>query len=156
MKLSAVSFATVSASVLAAATLIAQQFPSPTPTEIHVDSRCRIVTQPSPTATIPNPKLHYRYDHVVCHLESQLASSHIEPNTTTKGPKNIRVYISEREYVLQNTTSSAVTFVISQPLRKGWSIDSDPQPTDTTGNIATFRVIAQPHQIVRLHVGERS
>jgi hypothetical protein len=49
-----------------------------------------------------------------------------------------------------------VAFVVNQPLPKGWRIDSDPQPIDLQGSTATFRVIAEPGQIVRLHVGERS
>jgi hypothetical protein len=126
------------------------------PTEVHIDQYCRVLTPGHPTATNPAPPAHYRYNSVVCHIESDLHSHHWEQKTINGTPRNTYVYVKEREYLLQNTTDRPVAFVVNQPLPKGWRIDSDPQPIDLQGSTATFRVIAEPGQIVRLHVGERS
>lgn len=137
-----------------AASLFAQQ-PTPGTPEIHIDQHCRVLAQPVPTAADPNPKAGFHYNANVCHLESQLSSSHWDEVMKNGVPRDTYVRIREREYVLHNITGAPVTFVVAQPVPKGWSIDSDPQPTELSGNIATFRVTAQPDEIVRLHVGER-
>jgi hypothetical protein len=65
------------------------------------------------------------------------------------------VEVDEQEYVLQNVTMKPVAFVVEQPVAKGWTVDSDPQPTEMQGATAIFRVHAEPGEIVRLHVGVR-
>jgi hypothetical protein len=125
--------------------------------EVQIDHLCRILTPARPNA--PDPRPHFRFNSTVCHLESQHVSDHWEPappSTPNGHPKRIVVTVSEREYILQNVTASPVTFVVTQPLHKGWRIDSDPQPSEVTPTGAIFRVEAQPGQIVRLHVGARS
>lgn len=147
---------------LAITSLFAQQPGSPAaapsasdPSEIHIDQHCRVLAQPVPTPANPNPRAGFHYNYNVCHLESELSSSHWDETMKNGVPRDAYVRIREREYVLHNITGTPVTFVIAQPLSKGWSIDSDPQPTELNGNIATFRVTAQSNEIVRLHVGER-
>lgn len=148
---------------LAATSLLAQQsaapqtLPSLVEGEVQVDHLCRVLTPARPNATDPRP--HFRFNSTVCHIESQLVSDHWEqlpPATPGGHPKRIVVTVSEREYILQNVTASHITFVVAQPLHKGWRIDSDPQPSEVTPTGAIFRVEAQPGQIVRLHVGARS
>ncbi len=124
--------------------------------EVHIDHDCRVLTQGKSTAANPNPNPHYRYNNVVCHFESKLHSGHTEQIVKNGVPKYVYVSIIEREYLLQNVTGKPVTFVIDQNLPKGWRIDSDPQPTEVTASTATFRVLAQPGQTVRLHVGMRN
>jgi hypothetical protein len=147
--------------ILAASSLLAQQPTSPpltlVPGELQVDHSCRILTPARPGAR--NPRPHFRYNPIVCHLESVHTSDHWEqtPPTTPNGrPRNIHVTVAEREYLLQNVTPAPVTFVVTEPLRKGWHIDSEVQPAELTPKAAIFRVQAQPGQIVRLHVGERT
>jgi hypothetical protein len=126
--------------------------------EIHVDERCRIL--PSPVET---GKAKPRRDSVICHLESEHTSSHVEETTVDGVPQRSHVNIEEQEYVLQDITADPVTFVVEQPVSKDWTVDSDPQPTKIIpanagakiGATAVFRVNAQPGQIVRLHVGLR-
>jgi hypothetical protein len=148
-----------------AATLVAQPpsapqtavAPSLVDGEVQIDHLCRVLTPARPNARDPKP--HFRFNSIVCHLESEHVSDHWEqapPATPNGRPKRIIVSVSEREYVLQNVTNSLVTFVVFQPLHKGWRIDSDPRPAEVTVSGAIFRVEAQPGQIVRLHVGERS
>jgi hypothetical protein len=151
-----------------ATSLVAQKQPSPVPasadaaatppeiSEVHIDQFCRVLTPGKPSPRHPDPVARYRYNSVVCHIESNLSSSHTEQTTKNGVPKLVYVSVHEREYLLQNVTSQPVTFVVDQTLRKGWRIDSDPQPTEINGTTATFRVFAQPGQIVRLHVGARS
>jgi hypothetical protein len=129
---------------------------SPEINEIHIDQFCRVLTPGRPSSAHPNPVARYRYNSIVCHLEGSNASSHWEQTTQNGASKRIHVIVHEHEFILQNVTSEPVTFVVEQPLLKGWSIDSDPQPDAMLGSTAIFRVIAQPSQIVRLHVGERS
>lgn len=129
---------------------------SPEINEIHIDQFCRVLTPGRPTAAHPNPEARYRYNHIVCHLEGSNASSHWEQTTHNGVVKHIHVIVREHEFILQNVTGEPVTFVVEQSLPKGWRIDSDPQPAAMLGSTAIFRVIAQPSQIVRLHIGERS
>jgi hypothetical protein len=124
--------------------------------EVHIDQFCRVLTPGHASPAHPNPIARYRYDNTVCHLESRNASSHWEQTAQNGVPKRIYVTAREHEYVLQNITGEPVTFVVEQSLPKGWSIDSEPQPDAMLGSAAIFRVVAQPDQIVRLHVGERS
>jgi len=125
------------ATLFLASTLFAQQ-PTPSlpagnasvspasPTEVHVDQYCRVLTPGHPTATNPAPAAHYRYNSVVCHIESDLHSHHWEQKTINGTPKSIYVSVKEREYLLQNTTDRPVAFVVNQPLPKGWRIDLRP------------------------------
>ena len=120
--------------------------------EIRVDERCRILLD-EPAGF--KGKAKGRKDDVVCHLESQHTSNRIEKSVVDGVPARSSVTIEEQEYVLQDVTDEPVTFVVEQPVGKDWQVDSDPQPTNMAGNIAEFRVIGQPGQIVRLHVGLR-
>ena len=120
--------------------------------EIRVDERCRILPE-EPAGFKGKPKT--RKDSVVCHLESEHTSNHIEKSVVDGVPARSSVTIEEQEFVLQDVTDEPVTFVVEQPVGKDWQVDSDPQPTNMAGNIAEFRVIGQPGQIVRLHVGLR-
>ena len=120
--------------------------------EIRVDERCRILLK-EPTGFTGKPKT--RKDSVVCHLESQHTSNHIEKSVVDGVPARCSVTIAEREFVLQDVTDEPVTFVVEQPVGQDWQVNSDPQPTKMVGDIAEFRVIAQPGEVVRLHVGLR-
>ena len=151
------------AALFAAASLCAQQPAAPKPPltvvegEVQIDHNCRVLTPARANAHDPRP--HFRFNSIVCHIESEHNSDHWEqtpPITPNGRPIRRIVIIREREYVLQNVSASPVTFVVTQTLRKGWSVDSDPQPTEVTASGAIFRVQAQPGQIVRLHVGTRS
>jgi hypothetical protein len=153
--------------IFASTSVLAQQQPASNPpvpdaassdelSEIHIDHDCRVLTSSHPTAAHPNSQPRYHYNNVVCHIESNLRSSHWEQTSRNGVPKRVYVHVREREYLLQNTTDKPVAFIVNQPLPKGWQIDSDPQPIDIVGPNATFRVMAQPGQTVRLHIGERS
>jgi hypothetical protein len=113
-----------------------------TPKEIHVDQNCHI---------LPDKKT----NPVICHLESVLTSSHPEETIHEGVAGHSMVNIAEQEYLLQNVTGEPVIFVVEHHVPKGWSVDSDPQPTEIHGTKAVFRVGADPGQIVRLHVGLR-
>jgi hypothetical protein len=152
----------MSRSPLAAATLLAAlpafaaQAPNPAPFEIYIDGQCRVYTQKPPTPSHPNPKAAFHFDDHVCHFESEHTSTRWDyiPNGTGT-PKATNVTIVEHEYILTNPMAQPVTFVVGQFVPKNWTIDSDPQPTEITNSIAMFRVIAQPGQTVRLHVGAK-
>ena len=120
--------------------------------EIRVDERCRILPK-EPAGFKGKPKT--RKDSEVCHLESQHTSNHIEKTVVDGAPVRSSVTIEEQEFVLQDVMDEPVTFVVEQPVGQDWQVDSDPQPTNMVGNIAEFRVIAQPGETVRLHVGLR-
>jgi hypothetical protein len=76
---------------------------------------------------------------------------HVEGNVLLRDWVTIR----EHEFVVQNVTGQQVVFMVQQAVPKGWSVDSDPQPTTVVDGIASFPVYADPGQIVRLHVGMR-
>ena len=63
--------------------------------------------------------------------------------------------VTEVEYLIRNAAPDARTIIVERPVRQGWTIDSDPKPSETTPTVNRFRVQAAPGQIVRLHIGER-
>ena len=86
--------------------------------------------------------------------ESQLNSNHITRISATKGVLNIhRADISEITYVIHNSAADRRTVVLEHPVVKGFTLDSDPKPTETTPTVYRFRVEAGPGETVRLHVG---
>ena len=63
--------------------------------------------------------------------------------------------IAEVEYLVQNAAPDARTVIVEQPRRQGWTLDSDPKPTETTPTAYRFSVATAPREAVRLHIGER-
>ena len=59
------------------------------------------------------------------------------------------------EYLVYNAAPEPRTVVVEQPLRQGWTLDSELKPAETTPTAYRFRVATQPRQSVRLHIGER-
>jgi hypothetical protein len=122
--------------------------------EIHVDQSCGLLPDAAhPVAAGKKPRL--KRDSTICHLESIHHSEHVEKTVVQNEVRRGRVAVAEQEYVLQDITAGPVVFVVEQSVRKGWIVDSDPQPSETQGSTALFRVHAEPGQIVRLHVGMR-
>ena len=80
----------------------------------------------------------------------------VERITASKGVLHeTTLEISEVEYLVHNAASDARTVVVEQPVRAGWTIDSDPKPVETTATVNRFRVEVKPDETVRLHIGER-
>jgi hypothetical protein len=121
--------------------------------EIHVDGDCRLLV--APADLVAKKKAHYERDPVICHIESPNSSEHTEEMIVGNELRRSRVAVQEHEFVLQNIAAAPVIFVVEQPVNKGWQIDSDPRPEQMEGDVALFRVHAQPGEIVHLHVGER-
>jgi len=139
--------------------LLAQGAEDAAPVEIHIDQHCHIVTvDPSapPDAAHKSTGLRFSRDNFVCHLESKHVSQQEadEPDGSGGSVRKL-VTIREQEYVLHDAENVPVTFVVAHHLAAGWSVDSDPQPTEMQGHTAIFRVNAVPGQTVRLHVGIR-
>ncbi len=63
--------------------------------------------------------------------------------------------VVEVEYQVHNASSEARTVIVEQPRRKGWALDSDRKPEETTESLYRFRVVTAPAETVRLHIGER-
>jgi hypothetical protein len=123
--------------------------------EIHVDHHCRIYARDrtSPTQPYGHPTLHR--DTTVCRLESVFHTRHYDEVVDQGTVKRTRVEIREQMYVLHNITPTPAVFIVDHPLPRGWQIDSTPAPTLVADDLATFRVVAQPGETIRLHVGER-
>jgi hypothetical protein len=132
----------------------AQPQPPPPLKEIHVDRSCKILLDKS-DALSDYAEDDLRNDHAICHLESVFTSHHVEEALRDGVRLRDKVTVVEQEYLLQNVTSTTVTFVVEHNLPDDWKIDSDPQPVKIVDNTAFFRVNSEPGQIVRLHVGER-
>ena len=64
------------------------------------------------------------------------------------------VDIAEVEYMVRNAAPERRTVIVEHPVRAGWTLDSDPKPTETTPTTYRFRVETAPGETVRLHVGE--
>jgi hypothetical protein len=122
---------------------------------IVVDQNCSI--QPDSAPEVLGDHSEAFRDSVVCHLESVLASHHVEERIISGNDRDRSlVEIREREFILDNVTADPAVFVVRQDVAENWSVDSDPQPTTMDGSTAVFRVHAEPGQIVRLHVGLRN
>lgn len=65
------------------------------------------------------------------------------------------VEIAEKSYRIHNSASEVRNVVIEHQRHRGWQIDSDPAPTETTDTLYRFRVVATPSANANLHVGER-
>lgn len=127
----------------------------PEPVSIVVDQNC--VIQPDSAPEVVGDHAEAFPDSVVCHLESVLASHHVEERIISGNDRDRSlVQIREREFILENVTADPAVFVVRQDVPESWSVDSDPQPTAMDGSTAIFRVHAEPGQIVRLHVGLRN
>lgn len=127
--------------------------------EIHVDQSCHILQDPVDGVrgvSVPGVEVTPggQVDNAVCHLESVFRSSHVKETVVGGVAQRSVVVVAEQEYLLQDVLQEPVVFVVEQEVAEGWKVDSDPQPTERVGRTAVFRVVAQPGQIVRLHVGE--
>ena len=139
--------------------LLAQGAGDVAPVEIHIDQHCHIVTvDPSapPDVAHKSTGLRFSKDDFVCHLESKhVSQQEADEPDGSGGTVRKMVTIREQEYVLHDAENVPVTFVVAHHLASGWSVDSEPQPTEMQGHTAIFRVNAVPGQTVRLHVGIR-
>jgi hypothetical protein len=63
--------------------------------------------------------------------------------------------VAEVEYLVRDAAPEARLVIVEQPVRQGWTLDSDPKPAETTPTVYRFRVATKPQETVRLHVGER-
>jgi hypothetical protein len=133
---------------------ITAESPAASDGQIYVDEDCGFY----PGLTIPitfRKRPPARFDSAICHLEGFHSSEHREeiPLGTELERRNVRV--NEQEFVLQNITMKPAIFAVLVEVPKGWSVDSDPQPTEIEGDVAIFRVHAEVGETVRLHVGIR-
>lgn len=143
------------AALLTGAGVAGSQDAEPAPNVIHVDERCRIVTEDRPNDHSPYSRPRYRNDKTICHFESEHRSHHWEQKLANGVIQRTYVEVVEREYVLHDPTLQPLVFLVDQSVPSGWTIDSDPQPIEVIDQVAVFRVVAQPGQTIRLHVGER-
>jgi hypothetical protein len=86
--------------------------------------------------------------------ESQNQSNHVDHVTASKGVLVLhRAEVREVTYVIHNAPATNRTVVLEHPVQKGYTLDSDPKPEETTATVYRFRVSAAPGETVRLHVG---
>ena len=64
--------------------------------------------------------------------------------------------VSENNYTVTNGADEARTVIIEHARKPNAELDSEPKPEETTATAYRFRVIANPHQTVDLHVGEKA
>jgi hypothetical protein len=121
--------------------------------EIHVDQDCLIHEVAPHTGGM---KQHVYTDRGICDVSDDKTSYRDETDVDDGRRRHRSVKIREHTFRLHNPSTEPVTFILEQSVTKGWEIDSDPQPNQMTGTIATFLVHAEPGQTVSLHVGERN
>ncbi len=66
-----------------------------------------------------------------------------------------RLEVAEQEYLVRNAAPEPRMVIVEQPRRKGWELDSEVKPVETTPGVYRFRVSTAPGETVRLHIGER-
>lgn len=123
----------------------------PDPPGIVVDKSCRI--EPESDPLVVGDHVEAFRDDATCHLESVLSSQHIEEKITDGQRSRFNVRVAEQEYVVQNPTDKPTVFIVHHEVPNSWIVDSDPQPTSIDGSTAVFRLVAEPGERVRLHVG---
>lgn len=131
----------------AAHSVAAQAVPADLPSQqIYVDDHCQVLD----TGTGQ-----FAANADVCHFDGVgvQRSSHVAAREVDGIVQHARVDVTEQTYMLQNIHQQAMVFVVAHQVPDGWHVDSDPQPATVKDGVAIFRVIAQPGQIVRLHVG---
>jgi hypothetical protein len=114
--------------------------------QIYVDDNCQVLDAATGQ---------FAANADVCHLDGAgvQRSSHVAAKEVDGGVQHSLVSVAEQTYMLQNIHAQPVVFVVAHQVPDGWHVDSDPQPATVRNGVAIFRVIAQPGQIVRLHVG---
>ncbi len=63
--------------------------------------------------------------------------------------------VAEVEYLVHNAAPDARTVIVEQPIRQGWTLDSDQKPAETTPTAYRFRIVVAPGKSEHLHLGER-
>jgi hypothetical protein len=123
------------------------------PKPLHIDQSCRILprVEPAPRAK----KIHPYYDTTICGLEAENDSTHWDERIADNQLQRTFVRVSERTFVLQDISDGPMMFIVQYDVPQGWFVDSDPQPWQTAGQTAYFRVYVNPGETVRLHVGIR-
>jgi len=121
------------------------------PLSIAVDKSCRI--EPESDPSVVGGRVDSFRDDAICHLESVLSSHHIEEKIRDGQRSRFFVRVAEQEYVVQNPTDRPTVFIVRHDVPESWIVDSDPPPTSIDGSTAVFRLMAEPGQRVRLHVG---
>lgn len=139
--------------------------------EIHVNKDCLIlqdqvdgvtgVTVPgalpvgggAPGAT--GQRAAAQLDLAVCHLESQFTANRVKGEVVNGAVQRSVVVVKEKAYLMKNEFERPVVFVVEQPVPEGWEIAAEPGPDKMEGNVALFRAVALPGQMVRLSAGEQ-
>ena len=103
----------------------------------------------------PGATPHFRRDRQHCEVVAHFYRNHWIQRMVNGKPKWVNVLAEDLQIALHNDTPQEMTFLVDQPLPKGWSISSKPQPVAIVGKSATFRVVAQPGETVPLEMRER-
>ena len=103
--------------------------------------------------------LSYAADTAV-HVENEGPAYHnsrrVEQITVAKGVLVEKTReVAESTYLVHNAAAETRTVIVEAPRRQGWDLDSVPKPEEETKDVYRFRVITQPGETVRLHVGQR-
>jgi hypothetical protein len=94
-------------------------------------------------------------DLTVCHLDSQLTANRVKGELVNGTVQRSVVVVKEKDYLMKNQFERPVVFVVEQPVPEGWAISSEPGPDKMVGNVALYKAVALPGQMVRLHAGEQ-
>jgi len=94
-------------------------------------------------------------DLTVCHLDSQLTANRVKAESVNGSVQRSVVVVKEKDYLMKNQFERPVVFVVEQPVPTGWQIASEPGPDKMLGNVALFKAVALPGQMVRLHAGQQ-
>lgn len=123
------------------------------PRPIHIDGDCRVL--PGSDGNPFKKKTRPYYDSAICSLESPFESKHWEEKISGNELQRWFVRVKEQTFVLEDIADYPVVYVVQYDVPQNWFVDSDPQPWQTVGQTAYFRVYVNPGETVRLHVGAR-
>ncbi len=100
--------------------------------------------------------LSYAVDQAVhVSTESQHNTGHLQHIAVHNGVLTARSEdIREVTYLVHNAASDARDVIVEHPVEDGWKLNSEVKPVETSASDYRFRVITQPGETVRLHVGE--
>jgi hypothetical protein len=84
--------------------------------------------------------------------ETRLRHIAIHDGTLIEGTDETR----ETTYVIHNAAAEARTVILEHPVEEDWKLTSDTKPIETTSSDYRFRVEAQPGEIARVRVAEKT
>ncbi len=122
------------------------------PADVHIDDHCRVFAQDrdSPLALYSRPQ--FRHDPDYCEVEGRRNSSFMQITSEGNIVSHTRIATWQETFVLHNPIQRSVVFVVVLPVKLGWVLSADRDPTEVSNTLQTYRIPARAGQTVHLRI----